>query len=89
MAAASKEVDYLAFFIDTLMNDFMDHLRAYKVACGAASVGVVTGQSAAIRNEAVETEFFKCESSEDPWKAVCCDRNSRIGNTYIRTSYIV
>ncbi|XP_064403822.1 uncharacterized protein LOC135349242 [Halichondria panicea] len=64
------------------MNDFMDHLRAYKVACGAASVGVVTGQSAAIWNEAVETEFFKCESGEDPWRAVCCDREARIAYLY-------
>ncbi|XP_064402684.1 sorting nexin-13-like [Halichondria panicea] len=82
VAAAGREVDYLAFFIETLMNDFMDHLRAYKVACGTASVGVVTGQSAAIWNEAVETEFFKCESGEDPWRAVCCDREARIAYLY-------
>ncbi|XP_064402678.1 uncharacterized protein LOC135348405 isoform X3 [Halichondria panicea] len=82
VAAAGREVDYLAFFIETLINDFMDHLRAYKVACGTASVGVVTGQSAAIWNEAVETEFFKCESGEDPWRAVWCDREARIAYLY-------
>ncbi len=27
VAVAGKEVDYLVFFIETLMNDFMDHLR--------------------------------------------------------------
>ena len=84
VAAAGREVDYLAFFIETLINDFMDHLRAYKVACGTASVGVVTGQSAAIWNEAVETEFFKCESGEDPWRAVWCDREARIGISIVQ-----
>ncbi len=83
VAAAGREVNYLAFFIETLMYDFMDHMRAYKVACGTASVGVVTGQNAAIWNEAVETEFFKCESVEDPWRAVCCDREARIGTSIV------
>ena len=79
IAAASKEVDYLAFFIDTLMNDFMDHLKVYKVAYGIESVGGASGRSASERNKAVAKEFFKNENGEDPWRAVCCDREARIG----------
>ena len=80
VATRSKDVDYLAFFIETLMDDFMDHLKEYKQAVSvAAPMGVATCGSQVVLNEKIEGEFFRGESKDDPWRAVCCSREAKIG----------
>ena len=79
----SKEVDYLCFFVETIMDDIMEHLRQYKRAgqvcedeCEDGSWADLTPMAKARK---IEKAFFDKEPANNPWKAICCSQPARLG----------
>ena len=79
----SKEVDYLCFFVETIMDDFLEHLRQYKRArhlcedeCEDGSWAEMTPSTKA---KQIERAFFDKEPATNPWKAVCLSQPARLG----------
>ena len=79
----SKEVDYLCFFVETIMDDFLEHLRQYKRVrhlcedeCEDGSWAEMTPSTKA---KQIERAFFDKEPATNPWKAVCLSQPARLG----------
>ncbi len=75
-----KQVDYLSFFAETIMDDFMDHLRCYKTAY--IKVQEQEGQEKLMNTSKlrmIENFYFDEESKDDPWRVVCCTPEGRLG----------
>jgi hypothetical protein len=76
-------VDYLCFFVETIMDDFLEHLRQYKRAehvcedeCEDGSWAEMTPSAKA---KQIESAFFDKEPATNPWKAVCLSQPARLG----------
>ena len=76
-------MDYLTYFVETIMEDFMEHFKRYKYACskvqlneGEASGNKMTHSS---RQRMIEQAFFESDSSDNPWEAVCLLPEARMG----------
>lgn len=67
-------MDYLSYFVETIMDDFMEHLRLYKKARQTADPSSSDNDI-----KKIERAFFDAESKDDPWKAVCCSSEARLG----------
>ena len=77
-----REVDYLSFFVETIMDDFMEHLKCYKTACFKVCSNEGGGQEKLMtktKMKMIEEAFFEDEDHENPWKAVCCSQQARQG----------
>ena len=75
-----SQVDYLSFFIETIMDDFMEHLKCYKAA--TLKMHASEGETQLMSNsklKLIEEAFFEAEDKDDPWRAVCCDQQDRLG----------
>lgn len=73
------QVDYLSFFIETIMEDFMEHLKCYKTAHSKVLSTDGEGQEKLLSNakiRKIEEAFFE---ELDGWKAVCCSQQARLG----------
>ena len=58
----------------------MDHLRCYKTAALKVQTGEGEGQlMSQAKMRAIEEGFFEGEDSTDPWKAVCCSQQAKLG----------
>ena len=79
----SKEVDYLCFFVETIMDDIMEHLRQYKRAGQLCEDECEDGSWAELSPTAkarqIERAFFEKEPSDNPWRAVCLSQPVRLG----------
>ena len=79
----SKEVDYLCFFVETIMDDIMEHLRQYKRAGQLCEDECEDGSWAELSPTAkarqIERAFFEKEPSDNPWRAVCLSQPARLG----------
>lgn len=81
-------MDYLTFFIETIMEDFMEHLKCYKAAHSKvySSEGEGQGQEKLItraKATLIEEAYFDEEDSNGPWRAVCCSQQSKQGQFVI------
>ena len=75
-------MDFLSYFVETIMEDFMGHLKWYKGACSKVMNNGEGGQEklmTASRISMIEDAFFEEEDSDNPWKAVCCSPEARLG----------
>ena len=79
----SKEVDYLCFFVETIMDDIMEHLRQYKRAGQVCEDECEDGSWAELTPTAkakqIERAFFDKEPATNPWKAICLSQPARLG----------
>ena len=85
-----EQVDYLTFFIETIMEDFMEHLKCYKAAhfkvCSNEGEGQLITQA---KGTLIEEAYFDEEDSNGPWRAVCCSQQSKQGQfVVIPTVYL-
>lgn len=72
-------MDYLTFFVETIMEDFMDHLKRYKTACSKVYSNEVEGLNSKGKIRMIDDAYFEDEDSENPWKEVCCSEQHRLG----------
>lgn len=62
------------------MEDFMDHLKCYKAAALQVQAGEGEGQLMSYSKlKIIEEAFFEGEDSKNPWKAVCCNEQAKLG----------
>ena len=61
------------------MDDFMDHLILYKQAKQTAESDLSSSDGVSSKAKQIECAFFDAESKDDPWKAVCCSHDARLG----------
>lgn len=80
------QVDFLSFFIETIMDDFMDHLKTYKAAALKVQSNEGEGQGQLMsyaKLKMIEEAFFEGEDAGNPWRAVCCNQQAKLGQLYI------
>jgi hypothetical protein len=77
-----RQVDYLSFFIETIMEDFMEHLKCYKTAQSKVFSSEGEGQErlvTTIKVRKIEDAYFDGEDEENPWKDICRSQQARNG----------
>ncbi len=84
-------MDYLAYLVETIMEDFLEHFKRYKQACSKCQSCVdAEGGSSKISNSSrlrlIEEAFFEADDPDNPWKAVCLypeARNSMLTDEFV------
>jgi len=87
-------VDYLTYLVETIMEDFLEHFKRYKYACGRSQCvggwaegdageggigeGKVTNSS---RLRLIEEAFFEADTPDNPWKAICLIPEAKRGQS--------
>lgn len=72
-------MDYLSFFVETITEDFMEHLKCYKAASLKVQTGEAEGQlMSSAKRTLIEEAYFEGQDSKNPWKAVCCNQQAKL-----------
>lgn len=82
----------MCFFVETIMDDFMEHLRQYKRARQLCEDECEDGSWAEMSESAkakqTERTFFEKEPPDNPWKAVVWSQPARLGKRWTISLYL-
>lgn len=72
-------MDYLSYFVETITEDFMEHLKSYKNACAKVQLNDKESLINSFKLKKIEEAYFEEGSCKNPWKVVCSSPDAKLG----------